>query len=91
MCVCVCVYILISVLWELQILMFKKACYLGLILGSFSKCLTVKRLEPETYGPGKHIFQYQKIVLQTSFPVTTGDGLYLRFMLKEEEQVPFRN
>lgn len=31
------------------------AYYLGPILGSFSKCLTVKRLEPEPPGPKKPI------------------------------------
>ena len=63
---------------------------LNWILESFSKCLTVKRLEPETSGARKHFPVSANSTLDFS-PVSTGDGLYLRFMLEEEEQVPFRN
>lgn len=47
---------LISMLWGTAELNVQGAYYLGPILGSFSKCLTVKRLEPEPPGPKKPYF-----------------------------------
>ena len=60
-------------LQELQTRMFKRVYYLGLILGSFSKCLTLKRLEPETSGARKHFPVSENSTLDFS-PATTGDG-----------------
>lgn len=58
-------------------LIFKKAHYLGKVHGSFLKCLSVKKLEPQTSRPGKHIFQLSEKVLYLnwdSVPITTDDG-----------------